>query len=681
MIFKHKLVFGILMAFMSLGFLMPSISSGRNLKAINAEAERTKARRIIEAAEAMNTENVAAAGIMFDAARALDVDDKIVRAAINNHALLLLDHPSDLYFEQLNLLEEIPEPLFHYYSVLLSSTPPEGEGVDSMQSFRTAERAYERFPDMPVLGENLLNTGLRYLYNQHYVRHTDQHIDTVAFTPGQIEFAEKLLSRADSIEARNGYSLEVDRTRGAIYKLLDRDDEIRALARKVEDRDSTNIDALDLLISFAYAVGDSLDVNRYGMKRFELMPDGDNIYSLYEVFPDSMKRELADKVLKNAIDTDIDPSDRMEMLQALTMAYYEELDKEIDSEAEVEGESHPLLERVNEALFEITGEDPTDIVPYVRATILARNQHWLAKYGYRNWMNAVDAVTDTTSTLMDLAGMLATFEIDDPAMPKQMEKLAAHYAETRPDLVIPTKLFLAQSLFNNKRYAETLSVLQPIELSELDESQRLHDQYLAAHPDEADNEKDSSSASNSEKINLKKWIIIQTLISESQMNLNRVDAALATLNRIIAIDPENAGALNNLAYYMCENGRDLTIALSLVERSLSIEPSNINALDTRAWINYQRGDANAALDDMVRFFNQLNIDLKNDLLRPDNERSALDILEADINIPALGPILGHLLAILSKADNISNESMERIVEVLEKYEPDNEFLKAYKARH
>jgi tetratricopeptide (TPR) repeat protein len=65
--------------------------------------------------------------------------------------------------------------------------------------------------------------------------------------------------------------------------------------------------------------------------------------------------------------------------------------------------------------------------------------------------------------------------------------------------------------------------------------------------------------------------------------------------QLLDIEPTNALALNNHAYYLSLRNEKLEYALQLAERALKRDPKNPSYLDTYGWILYQKGDYNKAI--------------------------------------------------------------------------------------
>lgn len=59
--------------------------------------------------------------------------------------------------------------------------------------------------------------------------------------------------------------------------------------------------------------------------------------------------------------------------------------------------------------------------------------------------------------------------------------------------------------------------------------------------------------------------------------------------RALRLDPDNAGVLNNYAYYLGEEGRELERALAMSRRANELVPRNASSLDTEGWILYLMG--------------------------------------------------------------------------------------------
>jgi len=70
--------------------------------------------------------------------------------------------------------------------------------------------------------------------------------------------------------------------------------------------------------------------------------------------------------------------------------------------------------------------------------------------------------------------------------------------------------------------------------------------------------------------------------------------AQSTYQKVLAIDPDNALASNNLAYILLEHGGSPTVALSLAQTGRKGLPNLPNSADTLGWAYYQNGGYSVA---------------------------------------------------------------------------------------
>lgn len=71
-------------------------------------------------------------------------------------------------------------------------------------------------------------------------------------------------------------------------------------------------------------------------------------------------------------------------------------------------------------------------------------------------------------------------------------------------------------------------------------------------------------------------------------------AAENILREILADDPVNTQALNNLGYFLTERGVRLAEARRLIERAVAIEPVNSSFLDSLGWVLFRLGETGKA---------------------------------------------------------------------------------------
>ena len=82
--------------------------------------------------------------------------------------------------------------------------------------------------------------------------------------------------------------------------------------------------------------------------------------------------------------------------------------------------------------------------------------------------------------------------------------------------------------------------------------------------------------------------------------------AYVIYDELLGLDPNDALALNNYAYYLAVNGKDLQKAEQMSSRSLKFEPNNTSYLDTYAYILYHNKSYSEALFVMERCLDIMN---------------------------------------------------------------------------
>ena len=93
------------------------------------------------------------------------------------------------------------------------------------------------------------------------------------------------------------------------------------------------------------------------------------------------------------------------------------------------------------------------------------------------------------------------------------------------------------------------------------------------------------------------------MLSSAQERSGDVKGAESTLRQVLAKDPNNATALNNLGYFLTEHDERLDEALGMIQRAVRAEPTNPSYLDSFGWAYYKLGklkEAEHYLSDAAR---------------------------------------------------------------------------------
>jgi tetratricopeptide (TPR) repeat protein len=85
----------------------------------------------------------------------------------------------------------------------------------------------------------------------------------------------------------------------------------------------------------------------------------------------------------------------------------------------------------------------------------------------------------------------------------------------------------------------------------------------------------------------------------------KVDLAEAQFRKVLAIDPEHAGALNYLGYMLVDHGMRVEEATQMIKKALEIEPDNGAYLDSLGWAYYQQGKFDEAEGLLVKAIDKI----------------------------------------------------------------------------
>jgi tetratricopeptide (TPR) repeat protein len=84
--------------------------------------------------------------------------------------------------------------------------------------------------------------------------------------------------------------------------------------------------------------------------------------------------------------------------------------------------------------------------------------------------------------------------------------------------------------------------------------------------------------------------------------VDRHGEAIADLRRLVALDPDNADALNALGYTLADRTAHYDEAHRLIERAHRIKPDNPAILDSLGWVLHKLGRSNEGLEHLRRSF-------------------------------------------------------------------------------
>jgi Flp pilus assembly protein TadD len=80
----------------------------------------------------------------------------------------------------------------------------------------------------------------------------------------------------------------------------------------------------------------------------------------------------------------------------------------------------------------------------------------------------------------------------------------------------------------------------------------------------------------------------------------QLEQVIAAMEKVIALDPKHATALNYLGYTFADRNIRLPEAEQLLQRALEIRPDDGYFLDSLAWVHFRRGDYRRAEADLLQ---------------------------------------------------------------------------------
>jgi tetratricopeptide (TPR) repeat protein len=83
-------------------------------------------------------------------------------------------------------------------------------------------------------------------------------------------------------------------------------------------------------------------------------------------------------------------------------------------------------------------------------------------------------------------------------------------------------------------------------------------------------------------------------LGDAYYKLNEKEKCFESYEKALLIDPKNISVMNNYAYYLSEEKKDLKRAEKMSAKTVELNPKNSTFLDTYAWILYQQGNYSLA---------------------------------------------------------------------------------------
>ncbi|BBD07871.1 tetratricopeptide repeat protein [Desulfovibrio ferrophilus] len=158
--------------------------------------------------------------------------------------------------------------------------------------------------------------------------------------------------------------------------------------------------------------------------------------------------------------------------------------------------------------------------------------------------------------------------------------------------------FRIHLLMDNGRFAEAQELILHQQKANPDQSE-----YWLLESSLAQRQKDLPGARTVLERALVRWPKDTDLLYSLGIVLDKMDLrdeGLATMERIITMDPEHADALNYVGYVLADESRDLERAMVLISRALEREPDSGYIIDSLAWLYFRRGESARAWEEIRR---------------------------------------------------------------------------------
>lgn len=208
-----------------------------------------------------------------------------------------------------------------------------------------------------------------------------------------------------------------------------------------------------------------------------------------------------------------------------------------------------------------------------------------AKEDYDEAIEAVGYAIDMDPTNQKYWGMLLTFDIMDSRYEKGVEDYnrATEFLES-PNLSLKNLYAACASLLEDGEKSRT--ILQSL-LNETDS--RL------ATPE------GRKEARNELPYDELQWVSsLYCMLGDSYYKQGSAEKGFEEYELSLYFMPDNPLTLNNYAYFLSEEDKDLEKAAKMSRQALEMSPENATYLDTYAWILYKMGDYDGAMEYMKK---------------------------------------------------------------------------------
>ena len=355
---------------------------------------------------------------------------------------------------------------------------------------------------------------------------------------------DKTIAVLNRMEKRRGVSEATSMLKYKLYQQIQQPDKAKKEMERLSNSFPQNVDYLSVLAQAAVQSGDKAKAYSYFKKIEAISPeDENNTIALIEYYaaknmPDSLEMYIS----RLCLNKDVDFSTKNMVMLSI---YKDDVDQKPDVFAKYLAHLESMRELHSEQaeLWQFLNIGYMRNQNYVSATLTAKRCIELGTNDYQTYQNLLFS----QSTCEPADSIIATADKAIRLFPQQ----AVPY------------LFKGVNQLVNKDYEGAIKTLSDGLASSRDNKALMEDFYLN--------------------------------LADAYHESGNNDKSYEYYQKVVDLNPDNIPALNNYAYYLSLENRDIEKAEAMAEKAHKAQPDNITYADTYAWVLYVAGKHSQAL--------------------------------------------------------------------------------------
>lgn len=368
-----------------------------------------------------------------------------------------------------------------------------------------------------------------------------RELSDIYFTAGRYD---KMIAVLNRMEKRRGVSEETSMLKYKLYRQMQEPDKAKKEMERLSESFPQNVDYLSVLAQLAVQSGDSAKAYSYFKRIESVSPDDENnTIALIEYYAaKNMPDTLEEYISRLCLNKDVDFSTKNMVMLSI---YKDDVDRNTDVFAKYLAhlESMKELHSRQAELWQFLNIGWMRTQNYVFATLAAKRCIELGNKDYQIYQN--------------LLFSQSTFEPADSIIATANKAI-----ELFPQQAVPY-LFKGVNQLVNKDYEGAIKTLSDGIPRSRDDKALMEDFYLN--------------------------------LADAYHESGNNDKSYEYYQKTVDLNPDNILALNNYAYYLSLENRDMEKAEAMAEKAHKAQPDNITYADTYAWVLYVEGKYDKAL--------------------------------------------------------------------------------------